>query len=60
MAFRGHGGVMHFGISEGMWGGGGGEWVKIWKLSVGGYGYFLESPILKLLMSVFHNCYNYE
>ena len=24
MAFRGHGGVMHFGISEGMWGGGGG------------------------------------
>ena len=30
---------MHFGISEGIGG------VKIWKPSVGGYGYFLESPI---------------
>ena len=42
MEFRGHGGVIHFGISEGKGGGGG---VKIWKPSVGRYGYFLESPI---------------
>ena len=33
MEFQGHGGVMHFGISEGKGGGG----VKIWKPSVGGY-----------------------
>ena len=31
---------MHFGISEGKGGGG----VKTWKLSVVGYGYFLELP----------------
>ena len=35
---------MHFGISEGMVGGGGG--VKIWKPSVVGYGYFLELPMV--------------
>ena len=30
---------MHFGISEGK-----GGWVKMWKLSVVVYGYFLELP----------------
>ena len=39
MEIRGHGGITHFGNSEG---GGGG--VKIWKSSVVWYGYFLESP----------------
>ena len=37
----GGGGVMHFGISEGKGGG-----VKTWKLSMVGYGYFLELPII--------------
>ena len=35
---------MHFGISEGKGGGGGG--VKTWKPSIVGYGYFLELPIV--------------
>ena len=41
MEIRGHGGVMHFGISEGKGG------VKIWKPSIGRFGYFLESPNTK-------------
>ena len=42
MEIRGHGGMMHFGNSEGRGG------VKIWKPSVVWYGYFLEFPIAAL------------
>ena len=41
MEIRGHGGIMHFGNSEGKGG------VKMWKPSVVWYGYFLELPILQ-------------
>ena len=40
MEIRGHGGITHFGNSEGMGG------VKMWKSSVVWYGYFLELPIV--------------
>ena len=38
MEIRGHGGITHFGNSEGRSG------VKIWRPSMVWYGYFLESP----------------
>ena len=42
--FRGHGGITHYGNSQGKRGGGG-EGVKRWKPSMVWYGYFLELPI---------------
>lgn len=45
LEFREHGGVEHFEISDGKRG-----WVKMFMLSVIGYGYFLESPILGQLL----------
>ena len=48
MEFQGHGGITHYGNSQGKGGGGGGGGgggVKRWKPSMVWYGYFLELPI---------------
>ena len=58
MEFQGHGGIKHFGNSEGEGGIKGG-----WKLSMVWYGYFLESPIVNFslwLISQGSEHYNYN
>ena len=58
MEFQGHGGIKHFGNSEGKGGIKGG-----WKLSMVWYGYFLESPIVNFspwLISQGSEHYNYN